>query len=112
MDGPAPNAIADPWHEKPRRGSCNSDNAPTRVLAKPEPSASAQFTTNVEPPEQAFLREHLRIDDVNLSFLGIFSYATWLDLVVVAICAVCAIIAGALPPITAVCSWPFSLCAV
>ncbi|GAB0134920.1 hypothetical protein EsDP_00003272 [Epichloe bromicola] len=102
MDESAPDAIADPWHEKPRRVSCNSDNSPRRVLAKPEPSASAHFSTNVEPPEQAFLRDQLRIDDVNLSFLGIYSYATWLDLVVVAICAVCAIIAGALPPITAI----------
>lgn len=84
--------------EKPRHVSCD-DDIPASMESK-----TKQFPTNVE---QAILQDQLRIDDVKLSFLGIYNYATWLDLAVVAICAVCAIIAGALSPIAAVCSCPF-----
>lgn len=52
--------------------------------------------------QEEFLRKQLHFDDVKLSFFGIYTFATWGDLGLVGISAICAIIAGALFPVAPV----------
>jgi hypothetical protein len=63
-------------------------------------SSSTEPVTNTV--DQAALDEQVHFDNVKLSFLGIYGFATWIDWVLVAISATCAIIAGALIPVTPV----------
>lgn len=52
--------------------------------------------------EQDFLCKQLHFEDVSLSFIGIYTFASWVDLGLVAISTVCAVIAGALIPVAPV----------
>ncbi|EZF36194.1 hypothetical protein H109_00026 [Trichophyton interdigitale MR816] len=56
--------------------------------------------TDVTANEQEALASQLRVEDVKLSFFSIFSYATWPETVLIAICTICAIVAGSLVPFT------------
>lgn len=58
--------------------------------------------TDVTANEQEALASQLRVEDVKLSFFSIFSYATWPETVLIAICTICAIVAGSLVPFTPV----------
>ncbi|PHH68591.1 hypothetical protein CDD82_421 [Ophiocordyceps australis] len=77
------------------------NNASSQV--KPHAGKNSSSTVVVSP-EQAALERQLRIDPVKLSFLGIYSYATWFDLVIVVVCTICAAAAGALVPVTPIIS--------
>ncbi len=52
--------------------------------------------------EQVTLDEQVHFDNVELSFFGIYGFATRIDLVLVAISTICAVIGGALIPVTPV----------
>lgn len=58
--------------------------------------------TDVAADEQEALASQLRVEGVKLSFFSIFSYATWPETALIAICTVCAIVAGGLVPFTPV----------
>ncbi|KAL7952825.1 multidrug resistance protein [Trichoderma compactum] len=61
-------------------------------------------SNTITTAEQTVLSEQLRFDDVKLSFFGIYSFASWIDIIIVIICSVCAVIAGAIIPVTPIIS--------
>ncbi|GAB0139117.1 hypothetical protein EsDP_00007332 [Epichloe bromicola] len=93
----------------PEKGHSATAAAGVDAAAVTSP-ATAEKTDNGNPAsesdasEQAVLASHMHVEDVKLSFLGIYSYAAWTDLAIVAVCAVCAMIAGALVPVTPIIS--------
>ncbi|PHH65676.1 hypothetical protein CDD81_1762 [Ophiocordyceps australis] len=80
------------------------------VAAEEQASPNAKSAAGVDSsvvalsPEQALLEKQLRIDPVKLSFFGIYRYASWFDLAIVIVCAICAVVAGALVPVTPIIS--------
>lgn len=81
---------------------------PENIAGTDEKTATDGYSPQaITTAEQAFLDEQLHFDNVKLSFIGIYSFATWKDLLLVLISAVCAVIAGALIPVTPVrCNLP------
>ncbi|KAL5351398.1 hypothetical protein ACLOAV_003257 [Pseudogymnoascus australis] len=78
---------------------------PENIAGTDEKTATDGYSPQtITTAEQAFLDEQLHFDNVKLSFIGIYSFATWKDLLLVLISAVCAVIAGALIPVTPVVS--------
>jgi hypothetical protein len=76
-------------------------------LAEAEKDGSENSSSTVATPgpltaEQVTLDEQVHFDNVKLSFFGIYGFATWIDLVLVAISTICAVIGGALVPVTPV----------
>ncbi|KAJ8607963.1 hypothetical protein MRB53_039967 [Persea americana] len=67
-------------------------------------ASEREASTETATSEQVFLRDQLRIDDIAASFLSIYAYATKLDLCVVTGSLLCALVAGAVSPVAAVCS--------
>ncbi|KAL7940157.1 multidrug resistance protein [Trichoderma barbatum] len=67
-------------------------------------SARDDSPITITTAEQTFLSEQLRFEDVKLSFLGIYSFASWIDLIIVIISTVCAVAAGAIIPVTPIIS--------
>jgi ATP-binding cassette subfamily B (MDR/TAP) protein 1 len=65
-------------------------------------SSSTVATPRPVTAEQVTLDEQVQFDIVKLSFFGIYGFATWIDLVLVAISTICAVIGGALIPVTPV----------
>jgi ATP-binding cassette subfamily B (MDR/TAP) protein 1 len=65
-------------------------------------SSSSVVTPGPATAEQVTLDEQVHFDDIKLSFFGIYGFATWIDLVLVAISTICAVIGGALIPVTPV----------
>ncbi|KAM5471975.1 putative ABC-type xenobiotic transporter [Microsporum audouinii] len=55
---------------------------------------------DVAATEQESLASQLRVEDVKLSFLSIYGHAIWSEIALLAICSVCAIVAGGLVPFT------------
>lgn len=76
-------------------------------LPEAEKDGSKNPSSTVPTPrpvavEQVTLDEQVHFDNVKLSFFGIYGFATWIDLVLVAISTICAVIGGALIPVTPV----------
>lgn len=85
-------------------GGDNERGEPTRRNPLPEGERSGTYgaLTDVAATEQEALASQLRVEDLKLSFTNIFSHATWPETALLAICTVCAMIAGGLVPFTPV----------
>ncbi|EFR01302.1 multidrug resistance protein 2 [Nannizzia gypsea CBS 118893] len=71
-----------------------------KLLPEGERSGTYGTLTDVAATEQEVLASLLRVEEVKPSFISIFSHATWYETVLLAICAVCAVVAGGLVPFT------------
>ena len=76
-------------------------------LPEAEKDGSKNLSSTVATPrpvtaEQVTLDEQVHFDNVKLSFFGIYGFATWIDLLLVAVSTICAVIGGALIPVTPV----------
>lgn len=85
----------------------NSVSTAPNGLPETEKEGSKNSSLTVDAPgpvtaEQVTLDEQVHFDDVKLSFFGIYGFATWIDLALVAISTICAVIGGALIPVTPV----------
>lgn len=54
--------------------------------------------------EEVAVQKQIQYDEVKKSFLGLYQYASALDIILVMVCAVCAILAGACQPLPTVCA--------
>ncbi|OKL64606.1 hypothetical protein UA08_00562 [Talaromyces atroroseus] len=70
----------------------------------PERDSSVREKDPSDNVELDYLDQQLHFEDVKLSFIGIYSYATRIDLCLVAISTVFAVIGGALIPVTPIIS--------
>lgn len=86
----------------PEKGDLSATPVGTSLPGFAEKPGADITTVQRSSTEQEFLDKQLKFEESNLSFIGIYKYATWKDLVLVAISSVCAVAAGALIPVTPV----------
>lgn len=81
--------------------------------ARSESSSAANFAgedgddplySHLAPHERQILKKQLDVDETNVSFFGLYRYASRMDILVLVVSAICAIAAGAALPLFTVCA--------
>ncbi len=64
------------------------------------PSTPTETTPLIPDSDEAQLAKQRRIDEIKITFFDLYRYATLLDIVIVAVCTLCAMVAGATVPVS------------